>query len=65
MNEEAELIVKAIESHRVESTWFKGYLFPIVSGFFSGILGAFIAYLALENFKDSHFLKSYGKFSSY
>lgn len=48
MSEEAELIVKAVESLRTESVWYKDYLFPIVSSFFSAILGAFVAYFALE-----------------
>lgn len=49
MSEEATLIVNAIESLRVESNWFKDYLFPIVSVFLSAILGAWVAYFALHH----------------
>jgi len=48
MNEEAELIVKAIESLRPENIWYKDYLFPVVSSFLSAILGAFVAYFTLQ-----------------
>ena len=48
MSEEADLIVKAIESLRSNSNWFKDYLFPIASSFLSAILGAFVAYFTLQ-----------------
>ena len=54
MNEEAILIAQAIESLRSTKSVFHDYLFPLVSGFFSAILGAGVAYLTLryqENFQ--------------
>lgn len=45
MQEEAKLIVKAIESLRSEPNLFKDYIFPIASAFFSAILGGAIALL--------------------
>ena len=48
VHQETELIVTAIESLKQESNTFKDYIFPIASAFFTSILGAFIAYLALN-----------------
>lgn len=48
MNEEAILIAEAINSIRAESSVFRDYLFPIISSFFSAILGAWVAYFALK-----------------
>jgi len=45
MQEEAKLIVKAIESLRSEPNLFKDYIFPIASAFFSAILGGAVALL--------------------
>lgn len=45
MQEEAKLIVQAIESLRSEPDLFKDYIFPIASAFFSAILGGAIAFL--------------------
>ena len=47
MSEEATLIAEAINSLKSESSVFRDYLFPVVSGFFSAILGACVAYFAL------------------
>lgn len=44
MIEETRIIVEAIEGLQQESNLFKEYIFPIVSAFFSAILGAGIAY---------------------
>lgn len=54
MNDEALLITQAIESLRDTKSVFHDYLFPIVTGFFSAILGAWVAYWTLryqENFQ--------------
>lgn len=48
MNEEAALIAEAIAGLRNEPSLFRDYLFPIVSGFFSAVLGAWVAYFALK-----------------
>ncbi len=48
VHQETELIVSAIESLKQEPNIFKDYIFPIASAFFTSILGAFIAYLALN-----------------
>ena len=48
MNEEAILIAQAIDSLRNESSLFRDYMFPMVSGFFSAVLGAWVAYFALK-----------------
>ena len=49
MDKEVELIVKAIESLKEESNPFKDYFFPIVSAFFTSLLGAGIAYFAFRH----------------
>lgn len=48
MHQETQLIVSAIESLQQESNFFKDYLFPIASAFFSSILGGVIAYYILN-----------------
>ena len=48
MHQETELLVSAIESLKQEQNIFKDYIFPIASAFFTSLLGAFIAYLALN-----------------
>lgn len=48
MHDETELLVQAIESLRQETNNFKDYMFPLVSGFFSSLLGAGAAYLTLR-----------------
>lgn len=48
MHQETEMIVSAIESLKQEPNYFKDYIFPIASAFFTAILGAFIAHLALS-----------------
>jgi phosphate/sulfate permease len=45
MQEEAKLIVQAIESIKSEPNLFKDYIFPIASAFFSALLGGAIAFL--------------------
>ncbi len=49
MNEETEAIVKAIESLQQEINPFKDYMFPLVTAFFSSLLGAFVAYLTINH----------------
>ncbi len=54
MSEEALLIAQAIESLRSTKNVFHDYMFPLISGFFSAVLGAGVAYLTLryqENFQ--------------
>ena len=48
MNEEIESLVNAIESLQQESNPFKDYIFPLVAGFFSALLGALVAYFTLR-----------------
>lgn len=48
MQEETEALVQAIESLRQESNPFKDYIFPLVTGFFSALLGALVAYYTLR-----------------
>lgn len=48
MSTEIESLVTAIESLRNESGFFKDYFFPLVSAFFSALLGAFVAYCTLR-----------------
>lgn len=45
MQEEAKLIIQAIESLKSEPNLFKDYIFPIASAFFSALLGGAIAFL--------------------
>ena len=48
MQEEAELIAKAIRELSPESNYFKDYMFPVVSGICSSLLGAGAAYFAMR-----------------
>lgn len=48
MHQETELIVSAIESLKQTPNFFKDYIFPIASAFFTSILGAAIAYFTLN-----------------
>jgi hypothetical protein len=48
VHQETELIVTAIESLKQEPNFFKDYIFPIASAFFTAILGAVIAYFTLN-----------------
>lgn len=48
MHHETELLVAAIESLKQEPNFFKDYVFPIASAFFTSILGATIAYFTLK-----------------
>ncbi|WP_076918466.1 hypothetical protein [Pseudoalteromonas sp. SK18] len=48
MHTETELLVSAIESLKQEPNFFKDYIFPIASAFFTSILGGLIAYFALN-----------------
>jgi len=52
MSEETELLVHAIKSLRQDDNLFKDYIFPIVSGFFSALLGAGVAYFTLKYQED-------------
>jgi hypothetical protein len=49
MHEETELVVKAIESLQQEGNVFKDYAFPLITGFFSSVLGAFVAYITINH----------------
>lgn len=49
MHQQTELLVAAIESLRQEPNYFKDYIFPIASAFFTSLLGAGIAYFTLKN----------------
>lgn len=48
MSHEIEQIVLAIESLRQEANPFKDYLFPIITGAFSSLLGFIVAYFTLR-----------------
>lgn len=48
MSHEIEPIVHAIESLRQEANPFKDYLFPIITGAFSSLLGFVVAYFTLR-----------------
>jgi hypothetical protein len=48
VNQDLHDVVQAIESLKQESNLFKDYLYPIVSSFFSAILGAIVAYYTLR-----------------
>ncbi|MFA5924851.1 MAG: hypothetical protein WC856_26810 [Methylococcaceae bacterium] len=48
MDPSIEKIIYAIESLKQETSYFKDYLFPIVSALFTSILGAAIAYLTIR-----------------
>ncbi|WP_415888174.1 hypothetical protein ACMXYV_09075 [Neptuniibacter sp. SY11_33] len=49
MHQETELLVKAIDGLRQDPNYFKDYIFPIASAFFTSILGAAIAYFTLKH----------------
>lgn len=49
MDQEIQTIVEAIKSLKQESDIFKDYLFPILSAFFSAILGGTVAYLTFKS----------------
>ncbi|TVL22753.1 hypothetical protein AYI92_03135 [Shewanella xiamenensis] len=49
MNEEIDAIVKAINGLHQETNYFKDYVFPIASAFFTSILGAAIAYITIKD----------------
>lgn len=48
MEEQLNLLIKAVENLKQEPNLFKEYIFPIVSAFLSAIFGALIAYLTLK-----------------
>lgn len=48
MNNEIDLLIKAIESLQQESNIFKDYMFPIVSAFLSAVLGAGVAFITMK-----------------
>lgn len=48
MEEQLNLLIKAVESLKQEPNLFKEYIFPIVSAFLSAIFGALIAYSTLK-----------------
>ena len=49
VSEESQLIATAIESLQQTPNFFKDYIFPIASAFFTSILGAVIAYFTLRH----------------
>ncbi|MDI5830687.1 hypothetical protein [Shewanella xiamenensis] len=49
MTEEVDAIVKAINGLQQDGGYFKDYIFPIASAFFTSILGAVIAYITIKN----------------
>lgn len=49
MDQETKLLVEAITSLKSEPNYFKDYVFPIASAFFTSILGAAIAYFTLRH----------------
>lgn len=49
MHNDFDSLIKAIESLQQESNPFKDYIFPLVAGFFSSILGAVVAYFTLRH----------------
>lgn len=49
MNENIKALVTAIESLQQQSNPFKDYIFPVITGFFSSILGALVAYFTLRH----------------
>ena len=49
MNPDTELIVNAIKSLKQDPSYFKDYIFPIASAFFTSLLGAGIAYFTLRH----------------
>lgn len=49
MHHETELLVEAVKSLKSEPNYFRDYMFPIASAFFTSILGAAIAYLTLKH----------------
>ena len=49
MHEEMDTLIQAIESLKQDANPFKEYVFPIVSGFLSSLLGAGVAYLTLRH----------------
>lgn len=49
MNEEIKALVNAIESLQQQSNPFKDYMLPVITGFFSSILGALVAYFTLRH----------------
>ncbi len=57
MSEETKLLVEAIESLRQDQNHFKDYIFPLVAGFFSSILGAGVAYLTIRHQDNSQIQK--------
>lgn len=48
MNDEMKLLIQAIESLRTIDNPFRDYMFPIISAFFSSLLGAGVAYFVLR-----------------
>ncbi len=57
MSHEIEPLVHAIESLRQEANPFRDYLFPIISGVFSSLLGFIVAYFTLRYQENSQIQK--------
>lgn len=57
MNEETELLVKAIEGLKQEPNYIKDYIFPIASALFISVLGAGIAFFTLRHQEEVQFEK--------
>ncbi len=57
MHQEIESLVHAIESLQQESNPFKEFIYPIILGLFSSILGALVAYFTLRHQERIHLEK--------
>ncbi len=49
MNEETKALVAAISSLKQDPSYFKDYIFPLVTGLFSSLLGAGVAYFTIRH----------------
>lgn len=56
MGSDVSLVVEAINGLKTESSIYKDYFFPVMSSFFSAVLGAWVAYFALK-FQDRNLVE--------
>lgn len=49
MHQEFESLIQSVESLKQDVNPFKDYVFPIISGFLSSLLGAGVAYFTLKH----------------
>lgn len=49
MDENTQILVNSINNLKDDSNLFKNYIFPVISGFFSAVLGAAVAYFSLRH----------------